>query len=80
MPAAGVYEAKASLARLIRRAERGERIVITRHGKPVAELGPARDRNLDDIARAIARLTSFRASLRPGRLRMKELIEEGRRR
>ena len=80
MTAGGGYQAKDTLARLIQRAERGERIVITRHGKPVAELGPARDRNLDDIARAIARLTAFRASLRPGRLRMKELIEEGRRR
>ena len=80
MTAVGVYEAKARLARLIQRAERGERIIITRHGKPVAELGPARGRDADDISRAIARLTAFRASLRPGRLRMKELIEEGRRR
>lgn len=35
----GIYEAKRDLSRLIERAERGETITITRHGKPVAVLG-----------------------------------------
>jgi prevent-host-death family protein len=35
-----VKEAKAKLAELLRRAEAGERIVLTRHGKPVADLVP----------------------------------------
>lgn len=34
------YEAKAKLSELLRRAEAGETIVITRHGKKVARLGP----------------------------------------
>lgn len=33
-----ISEAKASLSRLIERAERGERIIISRAGKPVAVL------------------------------------------
>ena len=33
-----VTEAKARFAELLRRAEAGEEIVITRHGKPVAKL------------------------------------------
>ena len=33
-------EAKNRLTQLIRKAEQGERIVITRHGRPVAQLGP----------------------------------------
>ena len=33
-----IAEAKASLSELIRRAEAGETVTITRHGKPVAEL------------------------------------------
>ena len=37
-----IKDAKAHLSRLIARAERGERIVITRAGKPVAELRPLR--------------------------------------
>jgi len=34
----GVYEAKTQLSRLLERVERGERITITRHGRPVAVL------------------------------------------
>ena len=36
-----VTEAKAQLTELVRRAEAGEDIVLTRHGKPAARLGPA---------------------------------------
>lgn len=36
----GIAEAKSRLTELIRAAERGERVVITRHGKPVVQLSP----------------------------------------
>ncbi len=36
----GSCEAKTHLARLLRQARAGKRIVITLRGKPVAELGP----------------------------------------
>lgn len=36
-----IAEAKSKFAALARRAELGETIVITRHGKSVATLGPA---------------------------------------
>jgi prevent-host-death family protein len=36
-----VHAAKTRLSQLLARAERGERIIIARDGKPVAELGPA---------------------------------------
>ena len=39
---ASVHEAKTNLSKLIEAAERGERVVITRHGVPAAELVPAR--------------------------------------
>jgi prevent-host-death family protein len=35
---------KTHLPRLLRAAERGETVIITRHGKPVAQLGPVQDR------------------------------------
>ena len=38
--AVNINDAKANLSRLINRVERGGRIVITRAGKPVAELRP----------------------------------------
>lgn len=36
----GAFEAKNTLGSLLDRVERGEEIVITRHGKPVARLVP----------------------------------------
>ena len=36
----GVAEAKNKFTYLLDRVEEGERVVITRHGKPVAELRP----------------------------------------
>jgi prevent-host-death family protein len=40
MPKVSIAEAKDRLAALVGAAEAGETIVITRHGKPVAELRP----------------------------------------
>lgn len=37
-----VREARANFAAAIEAAERGEHVTITKNGKPVAELGPAR--------------------------------------
>lgn len=36
-----VAEAKNRLPELIRAVEQGEKVVITRHGKPVAQIAPA---------------------------------------
>jgi prevent-host-death family protein len=36
----GAFEAKNTLGALLDRVERGEEVVITRHGKPVARLTP----------------------------------------
>lgn len=35
-----IYEAKTHLSQLVARAESGEEIILTRHGRPVAALGP----------------------------------------
>ncbi len=37
----GAFEAKNTLGALLDRVERGEEIIITRHGKPVARLVPS---------------------------------------
>jgi prevent-host-death family protein len=37
-------DAKAGLSELLRRAEAGEEIIVTRNGDPVAKLGPIRPR------------------------------------
>ena len=39
---ASVHEAKTNLSKLLERVNRGERVIVTRHGIPAAELVPAR--------------------------------------
>ncbi len=40
MDTVGAYEAKTKLSALLQRVEAGESIVITKHGRPVAQLNP----------------------------------------
>ena len=56
------YEAKTHLPRLIRQVERGETVIITRHGKPVARLAPIEDRQAE-VAEAIERIKRLRRRL-----------------
>ncbi len=62
MQTVGAFHAKTHLAALLDRAERGESFVITRHGKPVAQLIPSTDaRDLGAIDAAIDGLKQFAA-------------------
>ena len=75
----GAHEARVRLLRLLRRVEAGERFVITRHERPVAELIPYRGVDRDQIRKAIEGLREFRQSHSLGGLAIRELIGEGRR-
>jgi prevent-host-death family protein len=46
METVNVHEAKTHLSKLLERVEQGERIVIARAGKPVAELRPVVKRDI----------------------------------
>ncbi|MBM2577141.1 type II toxin-antitoxin system Phd/YefM family antitoxin [Jannaschia sp. Os4] len=41
---ASVHEAKTNLSKLLKAVEAGERVIITRHGRPAAELVPPQTR------------------------------------
>jgi prevent-host-death family protein len=79
MATVSAYEAKTHLPRLLRAAERGETVIITRHGKPVAQLGPVQEEPREDVAEVIARMKRMRAQ-RP-RVTVEEILaarDEGR--
>jgi prevent-host-death family protein len=57
--------AKAHLAELLDEVERGETIVITRHGKRIARLVPEQDRQRDEVRRAIAEIKALRKQSKP---------------
>ena len=54
-------EAKTRLAELLRAVERGETVAITRHGKPVAHLGPANAQDRANRERAVELFRQRRA-------------------
>jgi prevent-host-death family protein len=78
----GSYEAKTHLPQLLERVSHGERITITRRGVAVARLVPITDETGKDpekIQRAIDWLLEFREQHPLGDLKIKDLINEGRR-
>ena len=55
-------EAKAHLPQLLDDVERGETLIITRHGRPIARLVPERDRRQEEVDQAIAGISGRRRS------------------
>jgi prevent-host-death family protein len=72
-------EAKTHLPRLLDEVERGETIIITRHGRPIARIVPEADRRQQEIDDAIDDLKEL--SRQSQKLTVEEilsLIREGR--
>jgi prevent-host-death family protein len=86
MPAYGAFEAKNKFSELLDRAERGEEVVITRHGKPVARLVAQKDEAAEErrIREALEHFDKTRAMLKARgvkftREEIRALRDEGRR-
>ena len=75
----GTFEAKTYLTRLLDRVASGEQITITRHGTPIARLVPVKPTSSRQIWETIAKLKQFSKGQTLGGLKVKDLIEEGRR-
>ena len=76
----GAYEAKTHLSELLEKVEAGEEITITRHGAPVAKLVPVKkEASADERAAAIRRIQKLATGLSLGGLKIKDLINKGRR-
>ena len=76
MPEVGAYEAKTHLPQLLERTQKGEHFVITKHGRPVAELVPVSRTNRDAVLRTITNIRSFREILRKRGIRMQGLLKK----
>lgn len=76
----GAYEAKTHLSELLEKVEGGQEIVITKHGMAVARLVPVKKKaSAEERVAAIERIQELAAGLSLGRLKIKDLITEGRR-
>lgn len=79
MRSIGSYEAKTHLPRLLDEVAKGERITITKHGRPVAVLvppGAVRDLDIDAVMKV---MREFREAHPLKGVSIRELIDEGRR-
>ncbi len=75
----GAFEAKNKLGHLLDLAEKGEEIIITRHGKQVARLLPiAKPFDREAARRAVAEIKKMRKGMRMSAAEIRELIDEGR--
>ena len=62
---------------LLERAARGERFVITRHGKPVAQLIPFDEGDVASIREAIDTVATIRKRLRKNGVTLAGMLDEG---
>jgi prevent-host-death family protein len=74
----GAYEAKTHLPALLDRVARGEQVIITKHGRPIARLVPIDQKRVDWRREAVEKLKGFAKGRTLG-VPVKQLIEEGRR-
>ena len=78
MESVGAYEAKTHLPKLLERVMKGERILITKHGVPVAVLQPPDPGRHVDVKTVISGIREFQARHTLDGITLKEMIEEGR--
>lgn len=79
MQTIGAFKAKTHFSALLEQVEKGEQIVITKHGHPIAKMIPISDIDCESVQLAINRLKEFNRNLTLGDLDWKELRDEGRR-
>ena len=63
MTTVGSREARTHLHRLLRAAARVETVIVTGHGKPVAQLGSVQDQGHEDVAEVMKRMEALRRRL-----------------
>jgi prevent-host-death family protein len=79
MTTIGAFQAKTHFSALLEKVEKGEQIVITKHGHPVAKIVPIDGKNNEHVCRAIRQLKEFSKEHTLGNLNWKDLRDEGRR-
>ena len=81
MTEVGSFEAKTHLPEILERAAAGEKILITKRGKPVAMLVPPPPEDKKDVRQVVKEMLEYRDRQKRtlGGITVRELIEEGRR-
>ena len=78
MMTVGAFEAKTHFSALLERVARGEEVLITKHGKPIARLVPEHVIDRERVGGVIARLKDLAKGSRLDGLTVRQLRDEGR--
>ncbi len=77
----GAFEAKTHFSNLLDRVEKGDRIVITRHGREVAVLAPIKQPPVPNLVELAERaLAASKGTSLPKGMTIKDMINAGRKR
>ncbi len=77
----GAFEAKTHFSNLLDRVEKGDRIIITRHGREVAVLEPVGKRPTPNLVELAERaLKASKGTSLPKGMTIKDMINAGRKR
>jgi len=77
----GAFEAKTHFSDLLDRVEKGDRIVITRHGREVAVLSPIEKHSVPNLMELAERaLVASKGTSLPKGMTIKDMINAGRKR
>ncbi len=80
MESIGAFDAKTHLSALLDRVAKGERITITRHGIPAALLVPVEEAEAKlSHKEIVAGMRALRQRVKPGKMSVREMVNEGRR-
>jgi antitoxin (DNA-binding transcriptional repressor) of toxin-antitoxin stability system len=75
----GAFEAKTQLSKLLELVRKGDRVIITKHGVPVAELTAPVPQRAVAPSEVAAQLKAIRRRAKSGPDTIKSMIEDGRR-
>lgn len=78
MQTIGAFQAKTYFSALLEQVEKGDQIIITKHGRPVARLVPAVGTDRERIKEIIQHFKKLSQSHTLGGLNWKQLRDEGR--
>lgn len=79
MQTIGAFQAKTHFSALLEQVEKGEQIIITKHGRPVARLIPETKVDRESIQHTITRIKKFAQAHTLRGIDWKTLRDEGRR-
>ncbi|MBW1915574.1 MAG: type II toxin-antitoxin system prevent-host-death family antitoxin [Deltaproteobacteria bacterium] len=75
----GTHEAKTRLSELLAKVRKGQEFLITNRGEPVAKLLPASKPDQSQIRLAIKEIREIQSRNRLDGLKIRDMIDEGRR-